>query len=131
MTKSTWHGDAFNKKMYVKTLDIAKDAAFQIQKQAKINMDPLYASNYRWSKIHPDLKHEGRTGLARASIHSRWFTSEFTVKIGSDAETMNQGVEGRAGSNVYYFPYLEFGTWAIPPLGMLRKAFDEVKTRFK
>lgn len=129
--KSAWRGNEFKAKMQVKAYSIAKRAAFEIERLAKINMDPLYASNYRWSKIHPDLKHEGRTGLARASVHVREEKSEFAFYVGNSAEAMKKGVAGIAGSTVYYFPYLEFGTWAIPPLGMLRKAFDEVRVGFK
>ena len=110
---------------------VAKRAALMIERQAKINMDPLYTSNYRWSKIHPDLMSEKRTGLARASIHAWWNRTDHWVRIGSTADTMKKGVAGIAGSSVNYFPYLEFGTWAIPPLGMLRSAFDEVRKGFR
>jgi hypothetical protein len=131
MAKTTWRGNAFKAEMNVGSYKIAYEAAGAIERLAKKNMNPLYNSNYRWSLIHPDLKSENRTGLARASIHLTIKKSEFAINIGSDAETMKQGVEGKAGSNVYYFPYLEFGTWAIPPLAMLRKAFDEVKSRYR
>ena len=128
---------------------VAKRAALMIERQAKINMDPLYTSNYRWSKIHPDLLSEKRTGLARASIHTWWEQGQYNIKVGSTSNVMASGgggVRGKllsttndvgkinsgiAGSSVNYFPYLEFGTWAIPPLGMLRSAFDEVKRGFR
>ena len=129
MSQTKWLGGQVIKTMQVGAYNIAKAKASEIEEKAKMNMDPLYASNYRWSKIHPDLKHEGRTGLARASIHTTWKKTEHAIRIGSDAEIMRKGVEGIPGSKTYYFPYLEFGTWAIPPLGMLRKAFDEVKER--
>ena len=127
MSQTKWLGGQVIKTMQVGAYNIAKAKASEIERLAKINMDPLYASNYRWSKIHPDLKAEARSGLARVSIHVTWKKTEHAIRIGSDAETMRKGVAGITGSKTYYFPYLEFGTWAIPPLGMLRKAFDEVK----
>jgi hypothetical protein len=131
MAKTTWHGNEFKAQMNVGSYKIAYQAAGMIERLAKQNMSPLYDSNYRWSRINPTLKAEARSGLARASIHLTVKKSEFTIRVGSDAETMKKGIEGITGSNIFYFPYLEFGTWAIPPLGMLRKAFDEVKTRYR
>ena len=127
MSQTKWNGGQVIKTMQVGAYNIAKAKASEVERLAKINMDPLYASNYRWSKINPTLKAEARSGLARASIHATWKKTEHAIHIGSDADTMAKGVEGITGSKTYYFPYLEFGTWAIPPLGMLRKAFDEVK----
>lgn len=109
---------------------VAKRKGLEIEAKAKKNMDPLYMSNSPWSYrglANPGILSESRSGLARASIHSWWNTSEMWVRIGSTANVMKAGVEGIAGSSVFYFPYLEYGTHLMPPLGMLRKAFDEVR----
>lgn len=127
MPQTKWNGGGVIETIEVNAHKIALSKGYRINELAKMNMDPLYTSNNRWSKIHPDLKHEGRSGLARASIHVEDKRSEHRVMIGSDSETMKKGIGSITGSNTYYFGYLEFGTWAIPALGALRKAFDEVR----
>ena len=121
--------ESFKKKMNANAFRIANEKAMDIEGLAKKNMDPLYTSNSPWSyrgRSDASILSDERSGLARASIHTWINKTRHWIRIGSTKKKMQEGVEGIAGSPVNYFPYLEFGTQLIPPLGMLRKAFDEV-----
>ena len=72
-----------------------------------------------------------RTGLARSSIQTELRRDNKSVLIGSDAAAFakkrSEMASVATGSNVFYLPYLEYGTRFMPPVGMLRGGLDKVK----